>query len=93
MTGIHIGVLLNKFPNMKIIGNSKTFDMLPQFFDINVEERKVVVKEGDTVSVALNDKITHNGVDYKINPLPENLMDIINAGGLVKAMQKRNGLL
>lgn len=51
-----------------------------------------VVKEGDTVSVKLNDKITHNGVDYKINPLPENLMDIINAGGLVKAMQKRNGL-
>lgn len=47
----NIGVLLNKFPNMKIIGNTKTFDMLPQFFDINVEDRKVVVKEGDTISL------------------------------------------
>ena len=28
-----------------------------------------------------------------IHPLPDNLMDIINAGGLVKAMQKRNGII
>jgi 3-isopropylmalate/(R)-2-methylmalate dehydratase small subunit len=52
-----------------------------------------VVKEGDTLEVTLNEKITHNGQDYKILPLPENLMDIINAGGLVKAMQKRNGII
>ena len=27
-----------------------------------------------------------------ISPLPQNLMDILEAGGLVRAMQKRNGL-
>lgn len=52
-----------------------------------------VVKEGDTIEVTLNEKIVHNGNEYKIQPLPQNLMDIINAGGLVKAMQKRNGVL
>jgi 3-isopropylmalate/(R)-2-methylmalate dehydratase small subunit len=51
-----------------------------------------VVKEGDEIEVTLNEKITHKGKDYKIQPLPENLMDIINAGGLVAAMQKRNGV-
>jgi 3-isopropylmalate/(R)-2-methylmalate dehydratase small subunit len=51
-----------------------------------------VVTEGDEIEVILNEKITHKGKDYKIQPLPENLMDIINAGGLVAAMQKRNGV-
>jgi len=46
----NIETLLNKYPNMQIIGNTKTFDMLPQFFDIDVENRKVVVKEGDTIN-------------------------------------------
>ena len=32
------------------------------------------------------------GKTYPIAALPENLMDIIQAGGLVKAMRKRNGL-
>ena len=46
----NIGTLLNKYPNMQIIGNAKTFDMLPQFFDTNIEDRKIVVKEGDTIN-------------------------------------------
>lgn len=51
------------------------------------------VKEGDTIEVTLNEKITYNGKDYEIHSLPDNLMDIINAGGLVRAMQKKNGIL
>lgn len=51
------------------------------------------IKEGDTIEVTLNEKITYNGKDYEIHSLPDNLMDIINAGGLVKAMQKRNGII
>jgi flavorubredoxin len=47
----NIEMLCNKYPNMKIIGNQKTFDFVQQFFNIeNLEERKVVVKEGDTIS-------------------------------------------
>ena len=50
------------------------------------------VREGDTISVTVGEKIHANGKDYKIAALPENLMEILNAGGLVKAMRKRNGL-
>ena len=50
------------------------------------------VREGDTISVRVGEKICANGRDYKIAALPENLMEILNAGGLVKAMRKRNGL-
>lgn len=41
-----------KYPDMKLIGNSKTFAFLPQFFDIpNLEERVITVKEGDEISL------------------------------------------
>ena len=51
-----------------------------------------VVKEGDTVTVTVNEDVDYNGKKYPIASLPENLMEIIEAGGLVKAMRKRNGL-
>lgn len=50
------------------------------------------VSEGDTIEVRVNEKITHNGSDYAIASLPQNLVDIIDAGGLVKAMRRLNGL-
>ena len=40
-----------KYPEMKLVGNAKTFAMLPQFFDIDVENRKVVVKEKDSLDL------------------------------------------
>lgn len=43
--------LVERFPDMKLVGNAKTFQMLQQFFDFNPEERAVTVKEGDTLSV------------------------------------------
>lgn len=48
--------------------------------------------EGDTIDVILNHYVEYNGKQYPIASLPDNLMEIINAGGLVKAMRKRNGL-
>ena len=36
---------------MKIIGNAMTFKMLPNFFDLDLTDRKVVVKEGDTLNI------------------------------------------
>ena len=50
------------------------------------------VKEGDTIEVEVNAQITHNGKGYPIASLPDNLVDILNAGSLVKAMRKLNGL-
>ena len=43
--------LLDKFPNMKIVGNAKTFAMMSQFFDVDLTGRSVVVKEGDTLNL------------------------------------------
>ncbi|HIX28593.1 MAG TPA: FprA family A-type flavoprotein [Candidatus Blautia stercoravium] len=43
--------LAEKYPDMKLVGNAKIFSMLPQFFDFDFSERKVVVKEGDTLSL------------------------------------------
>lgn len=51
------------------------------------------VQEGDTITVQPGAEIQYNGVSYPISPLPQNLMDILEAGGLVRAMQKRNGLI
>ena len=50
------------------------------------------VKEGDSVTVIMNEHVDYNGKQYPIASLPENLMSIIQAGGLVKAMRKLNGL-
>ncbi len=50
------------------------------------------VSEGDTIEVQVNKKIICRGNDYPIVSLPQNLVDIIDAGGLVKAMRRLNGL-
>ncbi len=39
-------VVCEKYPEMKVVGNAKTFQMLGQFFDFDLEGRKVVVKDG-----------------------------------------------
>lgn len=43
--------LIEKYPNMQVIGNAKTFNMVSQFFNVDLEGRKVVVKEGDTLNI------------------------------------------
>lgn len=43
--------LAEKYPDMKIVGNAKTFVMMSQFFDFDFSERTVAVKEGDTLSL------------------------------------------
>lgn len=50
------------------------------------------IKEGDTIEVNIGSSVEYNGKSYPISSLPDNLLEIINAGGLVKAMRKRNGL-
>lgn len=59
---------------------------------IENDELRDHVTEGDEITVTVNESISHNGDEYKITSLPENLVEIIGAGGLVKAMRKLNGL-
>ena len=47
----NIGLLVDKYPNMKLVGNATTFSMLPNFFDINLDDKKVVVKEGEELNI------------------------------------------
>uniref|UniRef100_UPI00402509C8 FprA family A-type flavoprotein n=1 Tax=Eubacterium sp. TaxID=142586 RepID=UPI00402509C8 len=40
-----------KYPSATLVGNAKTFAMLPQFFEIDGAVEKLTVKEGDTLSL------------------------------------------
>lgn len=42
--------LLRRHPDIKVVGNAKTFTLLEQFYGLLPGERAVVVKEGDTLS-------------------------------------------
>ncbi len=50
------------------------------------------ITEGGQIEVEVGKNITYKGKEYQIAALPQNLLDIIKAGGLVKAMRKLNGL-
>ena len=50
------------------------------------------VTEGDSAEVTPGKEILYKGKKYEIASLPDNLLEILEAGGLVKAMRKRNGL-
>lgn len=43
--------IMERFPDMQLVGNAKTFQMLGQFFDVDTDGKEVVVKEGDTLSL------------------------------------------
>lgn len=47
----NIQAVAEKYPEMKIVGNAKTFPMMAQFFDMDLSDRKVVVKEGETLEL------------------------------------------
>lgn len=49
--------------------------------------------EGDTVHVEINSKLVCNGNEYAIPTMPDNLFTIIEDGGLVKSMKKRNKVI
>lgn len=47
----NIKLAVEKYPEMKIVMNAKSSTMLPQFFDINLEGKTVIVKEKDELSL------------------------------------------
>lgn len=48
----NIEKFLNKYKNAKVVANAKIFNMIPQFFEhLDLEGRKVVVNEGDELSL------------------------------------------
>lgn len=47
----NVKLFAEKYPNAKLVGNAKTFAYMPQFFNLNADDRKIVVKEGDTLEL------------------------------------------
>lgn len=45
-----IGDLVRRYPEVQVVGNTKTFRMIKQFFGTDFAERAVTVKEGDTLA-------------------------------------------
>lgn len=46
-----IQAIAEKYPDMKFVSNAKVFAMLPQFFEMDLEGKKVEVAEGDTLEL------------------------------------------
>lgn len=44
-----IGDIVRRYPEVKVVGNTKTFGMMKQFFGTDFAERAITVKEGDTL--------------------------------------------
>lgn len=47
----NIANLMEKYPEMKVVGNTQIFKMIEQFFAIEVGERAVLIKEGDILDL------------------------------------------
>lgn len=47
-----LAVLLEKYPELKLVGNAKTFPLMEQFTGLILNaDQKIIVKEGDTLSL------------------------------------------
>ena len=49
--GANVERFARQHPEAKLVGNAKTFGMIAQFFDFDLEGRTLEVKEGDTLSL------------------------------------------
>ena len=45
-----IADIVRRYPDVKVVGNAKTFGMMKQFFGTDYAERAIGVKEGDTLA-------------------------------------------
>lgn len=50
----NLSEVLERYPDIQIVSNAKLFGMLPNFFDVNIEDKKVTVAEGDTLSLGVH---------------------------------------
>ncbi|MBQ1991735.1 MAG: FprA family A-type flavoprotein [Clostridia bacterium] len=49
--GAGVKLFAEKYPDAKLVGNVKTFNMMSQFFNIDLTDRVVTVKEGDKLEL------------------------------------------
>lgn len=46
-----VSIVMQKYPNCKIIGNAKTFQFLDQFFHVPDNDNRIVVKDGESMDI------------------------------------------
>lgn len=66
-----IGEMVLRHPDLKLVGNKKTFQFIRQFYDFPLEDRCIEVKEGDTLSLG------HHVLTFVMAPMvhwPEAMM-------------------
>ncbi len=49
--GSNVQLFAEKYPQAILVGNGKTFSMMKQFFNLDVTDRTLTVKEGDTLNL------------------------------------------
>lgn len=47
----NIANLVSKYPNMKVVGNAQIFRMITQFFNLDLGEKAIAMKEGDILDL------------------------------------------
>lgn len=47
----NIEELVRRYPNVKVIGNQKTFQFFDQYYSMDIKENQQLVKEGDEISL------------------------------------------
>ena len=51
----NIGTLIKRYPNMKIVGNMFTFNILSAFLrEEDIQSKKIIVKEGDILDIGIH---------------------------------------
>ncbi|MBQ7636775.1 MAG: FprA family A-type flavoprotein [Lachnospiraceae bacterium] len=50
----NIANFIEKYPDVTVVGNAQTFNMMGQFFDLPGDMKKLVVKNGDTLELGKN---------------------------------------
>ncbi|MDK2967564.1 MULTISPECIES: FprA family A-type flavoprotein [Lacrimispora] len=45
-----LGDMVERYPDVKVVCNAKTVPIINQFYEFGVDDRAVIVKEGDTIS-------------------------------------------
>lgn len=49
-----IDVFMNKYPEAVIVGSAKAFTMIGQFFGVEYADRRIVIKDGDTLELGVH---------------------------------------
>lgn len=78
--GANIGRLIEMYPDMKVVASAKANQMIQQFFNVDLGDRAILVKDGDSLSLG---KHTLNFVTAPMVHWPEVIMSYESSTGIL----------